>query len=187
MPNEVLKRPPVKGTGPWVQVDRKALETWGKLAMENPGAAKLLATIVAKMERGNAVVASHQTLAEIEGCSTATIKRRLAVLKAKKWLEVRQIGGSGTANSYIVNERVAWYGSTQGRRHATFQATVLVSESEQVDSIDDTAPLEQIPTVFAGENLLPMGNGLPPPSEPALPGLEVNLPARQGGGGDFPE
>lgn len=35
----------------------------------------------------------------------------------------------------------------------------------------------KLPRMFPGEQQLPAGPGLPPPSEPALPGLEADLPA----------
>ncbi|WP_332105345.1 hypothetical protein [Acetobacter aceti] len=42
------------------------------------------------------------------GCGLNTLKRALSVLREGNWIEVRQIGPTGTACAYVVNDRVAW-------------------------------------------------------------------------------
>lgn len=168
-------------SGSWVQTERAAHERWAILATENPRAAALLHVIVAKMGRHNALVASQETLAQMAKCSSRTVRRSLQVLKDENWIEVRQVGQSGTVNAYVVNDRVAWSGPRDGIRYSLFSAAVLVSDAEQPDrdELGAQPPLETIPTMFPGERQLPTGDGLPPPSQPALPGLEPNLPAVQ--------
>jgi hypothetical protein len=39
--------------------------------------------------------------------------------------------------------------------------------------------LRRIPVLFPGEQQLPTGDGLPPPSQPSIPGLEPDLPERR--------
>lgn len=167
--------------GSWVQVEREALERWAILATENPRAASVMMVLVAQMGRHNAVVASQKNLARLANCSRATLQRALDVLRTGQWIEVRQIGPTGTACAYIVNDRVAWGGKRDGIRYSMFSAAVLVSDDEQPDQAELGAQeaLEHIPAMFTGERQLPTGDGLPPPSEPALPGLEGDLPARQ--------
>lgn len=168
-------------SGTWVQVERAAMERWSKLAVSNPRAAAVMMLMTAQMGRNNALVASQTTLAKMAGCGLNTLKRALAVLKEGNWIEVRQIGPTGTACAYVVNDRVAWSGARDGIRYSLFSAAVLVSDAEQPDQAELGAqpPLEHIPTMHPGERQLPAGDGLPPPSQPAFEGMETELPARQ--------
>lgn len=167
-------------SGTWVQTERAAHEKWAQLAVGNPRACALMHVIVSKMGRHNALVASQKTLASLIGCTDRTVRTALQVLKDGGWLEVRQIGPTGTANAYIVNDRVAWSGNRDGIRYSLFSAAVLVSDDEQPDKAELGAqpPLERIPTLLPGERQLPTGDGLPPVSQPFLEGLEADLPAR---------
>ena len=165
-------------TGTWVQVERRALESWAKLTMANPRAAALMQIILSNIGRNNALVASQSTLAKLADCSDRTVRRSLQVLQSKNWLEVRQIGLSGTANAYIINDRVAWSGNRDGIRYSMFSASVIVADDEQPDKeqLGTEPPLTRIPSLYPGERQLPTGDGLPPPSEPSLPGMEPDLP-----------
>lgn len=169
---------PPKGT--WVQVDRKVMEKWAQLTMENPRASQVMMVIVGNIGRGNAIVVSQQTLAKMSGCSVSTVQRALYALIRGNWIQTAQIGASGTVNAYIVNDRVAWMGKRDGIRYSLFSANVLISEAEQPDAsvLDNKPPLEQIPAMFAGERQLPTGEGLPPPSQPFFASLEPDLPAK---------
>lgn len=90
-----------------------------------------------------------------------------------------QIGPSGTVNAYIVNRRFAWTQKRDNIRYALFDASIIVSDEEHPDQseLGQQSPLNQLPKVFSGERQLPSGDGLEPPSEPALPGMEPDLPA----------
>lgn len=111
--------------------------------------------------------------------SLSTVKRALAILKEGGWIEVRQVGPSSTASAYIINDRVAWFGRREGIRYSLFSATVVVSEREQPDKeeLGRQGSLRKLPRMYADERQLPTGEGLPPPSEPPLPGLEHDLPS----------
>lgn len=169
---------PPKGT--WVQTELAAHEQWAKLAISNPRASAVLHILLAQIGRSNAVVVSQKTLAKLAECSRATLQRALDVLRDGNWIEVRQIGPTGTANAYIINDRVAWYGNREGMRYSLFSATVLVSEDEQPDreELGRQAPLQRIPELFPGERQLPAGNGLSPPSQPFLPDMVPDLPSK---------
>jgi len=112
------------------------------------------------------------------GCNRRTIIRAVDDLIAGNWIEIRQIGDRGTVNAYVLNDRVAWHGTREGLRYSLFSANVVVSEEEQPDRLDlgKQPPLRTLPRLFPGENQLPVGDGLPPPSEPSLPGMEPDLP-----------
>lgn len=175
-----------KGAGPgpdgqqWVQVPRASMEAMAQLMGESASAAKLLVQITARIGEHNAFVASNQALSDMTSLSLATIKRGLKILQDRKWINILRLGPTGTVRVIIVNDRVAWFGPREGLRHSLFSAAILVSEAEQ-----DTAELlangrlHELPAIYRGEMQLPTGDGLPPPSEPSLPGLEPDLPARQ--------
>lgn len=165
--------------GAWVQTDRAAHERWAQLAVRNPKASALLHILAARVGEHNAVVASQSTLAKMMGCSPATIKRALAELRAGNWIEVRQVGPTGSVNAYVVNDRVVWSGPRDGRRYSLFTANVILTDEEQPDreSLGRQDPLTKLPRMFPGEQQLPSGPGIAPPSEPALPGLEPPLPS----------
>ena len=113
------------------------------------------------------------------GCSTDTVKRALSVLAAGNWLEVRQIGDRGTVNAYVLNDRVVWGKQRDGLRYSLFSATVILSDDDQPDRdhLDAQEPLRRLPRLFRGEQQLPSGDGLPPPSQPFFDGMEPDLPA----------
>ena len=155
--------PTKKQRGHFVQTDRAAHEAWGRLAVKSPAAGALLHVLVANVGEQNAIVASHKVLAKLMGSSPATVKRALKILEAGNWVEVVQIGASGTVNAYVLNSRVAW---TEGRdklRYSRLQAEVLVSEDEQPAGVLDAVKEEL--------------HRLPRVSQPSFPGLEPDLPA----------
>lgn len=163
-----------------MQTELAAHEQWAKLSVTNPRASSVLHVLLARMGRSNAVVASQKTLAKMAGCSVRTLQYALTTLREGNWIEVRQIGSTGTANAYIINDRVAWYGNRDGMRYSLFSATVLVSEEEQPDrdELGQQQPLKRIPELFPGERQLPAGEGLAPPSQPFLPDMVPDLPAK---------
>lgn len=154
-------------------------EAWAQLSMRSPKAGALLHLLAAKVGDQNAVIVSQKTMATWLGCSVDTIKRAVAELKGGNWLEVRQLGQSGSMNAYVLNDRVVWWQSRDGLRYSLFNAAVIISEAEQPDKTDlgNQPPLRKLPNSEPGERQSPSGPGLPPPSEPSIPGLEPDLPA----------
>src|SRR3546814_18084850 len=82
-------------------------------------------------------------------------------------------------NTYLLNDRVVWSGPREGLRYSRFSATVVVSDSEQPDrdTVGKQEPRRRLPPI--GERQLPHGDGLPPPSQPCLDGIEPDLPATE--------
>jgi len=161
----------------WVQTDKATHELWGRLSQRSPRAAALMHYLVAQMGHDDAVVASWATLASISGMSVATVRRAIADLRTERWIEVVQIGGKGAANAIVINSRVAWVQGRDRLHYARFSATVLAKADEQ-DQIE-ADPLRQLPSLYAGERQLPSGPGEAPPSQPALDGLDPDLPVRE--------
>ena len=85
----------------------------------------------------------------------------------------------------MVNRRVAWADKRSNQKYAAFDARVIASIDEQDEAaLRNRAPLRQLPRM--GEVQLPVGEGLEPPSQPALSGLEPDLPATNEEQGDLP-
>ena len=168
-------KPPTR----WVQTERRAHEAWAALLRKAPRAAELMHLLVAQMGDHNAIVVSQGTLAKMMGRNRRTVQRALDELEAGNWVHALQIGDRGTVNAYVVNDRVAWHGKRDGLRHSLFSAAVVVAEEEQgIEALARLSePLMALPTMFGGEEQLPSGDGLAPPSEPDLPGMEPDLPS----------
>lgn len=171
------KQNPNPRGGQWVQTERDAHEAWAQLIIKSPAAARLMHLFTARIGNNNAVVMSYRTMEEAMGCSKSTVRRAVKLLADDRWIEVRRIGERGTVNAYIVNDRVAWSGPRDGIRYSQFSAQVIISDDEQPDKdqIDNQKPLRRLPRM--GEIQSPVGDGLPPPSQPDFPGLETDLPA----------
>jgi len=182
----VLLSPPRAPAGQWVQTERAAHEAWAALIAKAPKAAQLMHILTARVGEHNAVVISQKTLRSLMGCSRPTVQRALDVLSQDKWIEIRQIGESGTVNAYVINDRVAWTRNRDGLRYSLFSAAVVVSEEEQRDreELGQQEPLRKVPSLFRNEAQLPGGPGLPPPSQPFLGGMEPDLPATRRGADD---
>lgn len=166
--------------GNWVQTERAAHEAWAALIRKSPLAAQVMHILTSQVGEHNAVVISQKALAQLVEGSERGVRDALNLLKKDRWIEMRQIGGRGTVNAYILNDRVAWSGKRDGIRYSLFSARVVVSDEEQPDreELDQLEPLRRIPSVYPSEQQLPSGDGLPPPSEPSLPGMEPDLPTR---------
>lgn len=171
--------PAKKQRGTWVQTERAAHEEWAALIIRAPKAAAVMHLLTARMGDNNAVVISQRELQVASGLSRPTVQRALATLRDENWIETWQVGESGTVNAYVINDRIAWHGSRDGIRRSLFTATVAVTEAEQKSAhlIGQKTPLHRVPSVIPGEAQLPSGDGLPPVSQPSLPGMEPDLPA----------
>lgn len=170
-----LDQPKVRGS--WVQTERRAHEEWAKLIGTHPKAAQLLHLLVANMDKKSAIVVSQKVLAEMMKCSLNSVKRAIVPLQQGNWIDVVRVGsGRGGVNAYLVNRRVAWADKRDNQQYAVFDARIITSASEQDgDYFDRHEPLKQLPNF--GEFPIPMGDGMPPPNQPAIEGLEPDLPA----------
>lgn len=171
--------PAQKPKGNWVQTDRSSHEAWAALTRKSPLAAQVMHLLAARVGDHNAVVISQGTLAQLAGASRRGVQNAISILERERWIELRQIGDRGTVNAHVINDRVVWSGSRDGLRTSLFSAVVVVSDTEQPDREDlgSQQPLRQVPRLYPDEQQLPTGGGLPPPSEPSLPGMEHDLPA----------
>jgi hypothetical protein len=161
----------------WVQTDRKAHEAWAKLVLEKPKAAALLHFMVANMGAQNALVISQDLIAKMLDCSLSTDKRAVSELQKRSWIQVVDMG-KGTTKAYVVNAAVAWAQKREQLHTAVFAATVVADLDDQTEPLEQLTKksLKRIPTLYPGEQQLPAGDGLDPPSEQYLDGLTPDLP-----------
>ena len=118
----------------WLQSDKAAHQAMWKLGIQHPMALSVLHFMVSKLSRGtNGVVMSAAAMAKQMGISQRTVQNTIVVLRDCKFVQVLK---SGNANVYIINSRVAWQGE-RGARFASFNAQILVDESEQSQQVDE--------------------------------------------------
>ena len=142
-------------------------------------AAAVLHTLVARMGDQNAVVVSQKTLAALIGVTDRTIRNAIQVLVAENWVQVVRLNGPGTVSAYVVNSAVAW-GQPRDQLHlAAFTAAVIADAADQEAITLEHRDLRKIPMLYPGERQLPTGPGEDPPSQPAIEGMEPDLPSLQ--------
>lgn len=93
-----------------VLIAPEAHRLWAKLTIAKPRASAVLHQLVRMMDRKNVVVISHGRLAEILSCHRVTIGVALKYLSKYGWVQIVKTEKGGTANSYVVNNRVARIG-----------------------------------------------------------------------------
>lgn len=167
-----LGAPVSGGPGSWVQTERAAHEAWARMTMNSPRAAALMHHLVARMGHQNAVVVSHKTLAKMMGCGTRTIIRALADLERDRWIQVVQLGQTGTVNAYVVNDQVAWGQSRDDRPNlSTFSAVIVADREDQDPYTLEANSLRRLPLIYPPEQALPAGPG-EPGAQMLLDGME---------------
>jgi hypothetical protein len=163
--------------GSWVQTERSGHEAWARLSVKSPLAAAVMHVLVSRMGSKNAIVVSQKTLAKIVGVSDRSIRSAVAVLVEQRWVENVYLNGPGTVMAYVVNSAVAW-SQERGKLHtAAFTATVIADKEDQKTPAITHRELRKIPMLYSGEMQLPTGEGEEPPSQPALDGMEIDMPS----------
>ena len=171
-PQKQIGTPANYGRNTWVQTERKAHEQWAALTVRRPRAAAIMHLLVANMGHQNAVVISQKTLAKMSGYHVNTVARALSDLEDDHWIQIVQIGASGTVNAYVVNSNVAW-GESRDQMHrlSVFHATVVADAAEQPEGRIGRDDLRKLPIIYPPEEALPHGEG-EPGAQMLLPGLE---------------
>ena len=153
----------------FVQLSRNYLREMRGLARKSPVAHEILYYLVEHMGRTtNAVVCSRNVLAEVTGCSIATVGRAIRVLKDDNWIDTVKIGN---ASAYCVNERAFWQAGRNQRQYAVFSATVIAAASEQDSDFREKAKqkLTYIPIIEDDDRMLINSDeSLPPPDQTDL-------------------
>lgn len=138
----------------WLQSDKAAHQAMWKLGIKHPMALSVLHFMVSKLSRGtNGVVISAAALAKQMGLAPRTVQNTITILRDCKFVQVLK---SGNVNVYIINSRVAWQGD-RGMRYASFNAQILVDESEQAQPVDEliaqAEEMMQVPVMHFNEEI----------------------------------
>lgn len=167
-PDEPSEAHPNTDNYNFVQVSRSYLREMRGLARKSPVAHEILYYFVEHMGRTtNAVVCSRNVLAEVTGCSIATVGRAIRVLKDDNWIDTVKIGN---ASAYCVNERAFWQAGRNQRQYAVFSATVIAAASEQDSDFREKAKqkLTYIPVIEDSDIAVAGKDQLPPPDQQDL-------------------
>ena len=156
----------------WVQTEKRAHQALAKLCISAPTAAAIIHFFTARMNRGtNAVVMSHESIAECLNVSKSAVIRSIKTLQESNFIQVLKTGKS---NVYVINQQVAWQGN-RGQRYAVFGAELLVLEQEQIKPIEqlqeEAAKLMPIPAPHFDERVYVMNDLIEPPDQ-----QEMDLP-----------
>jgi len=163
----------------FIQTERATHEAWAQLTLANPKSAQLMHLLCAQLDdTTNAVVISQKTLAKLMKCTDRTIRTALTPLVDGHWIQSIRLGTTGTVNAYVINSRVAWTKGRDELHMSSFHARVIADANDQLPGVvEEIGKLRTMPMLYhPGERQLPIGAGLPPPSEPSLPGMEPDLP-----------
>lgn len=151
----------------FVQVSRRYMKDIRTLSEKNKLSLKILLILAEKMNRQNAVVVSQKTLCQLVGKGRTSVYNAVKILEDGKWLKTLKVG---TANAYIMNERVFWSDQTDKRRYAIFSANVVVSEDEQEISAEkwDAIETRHFPFLDMKTPIIIDDETLPPPDQTDL-------------------
>ncbi len=127
---EILSTTPVRKSSyeRWAQFNLKKVSTLNKLIKENPTSARVLLTMIDKMDNRNAIVISMKALSEILLLSRSTLHRSIQFLKENELIKVYK---SGSSNVYAVNDDIVWKSYATNRKFSAFDAKVIISKDEQ--------------------------------------------------------
>lgn len=171
-----------EGLPRFLQTERETHEAWAKLTIDAPKASAVMHLLTARMKKNNTTLLTHAEIQDELGISRPTVQRAIRRLREDRWLEVWQIGETGSVNVYVINDRVAWARGRDGLRYSKLSVELQIREKDQPKEYlaqIENGPLRKLPSVSRGETQLPSGDGLPPVSQPFLGGMEPDLPARR--------
>jgi DNA-binding transcriptional ArsR family regulator len=124
---ERAKKSPYQ-SGKWYQMNGESTKCLMALIDNQPAALKILLFLLQHMDTTNSLVVSYVVLQEFLGLSRATVGRSIKYLKDHNYITVYK---SGTSNIYVVNDTIAWKSYGKNIKYSKFNATVILSASEQ--------------------------------------------------------
>lgn len=123
----------------FMQLSKDEAPKFAALIRDHSAAASMLVFMATIMDKTNALIATHKTIADLAGISLPTVRRGLKILEQQKWIEVLNVG---TTSAYKINARALWQSFRQGK-FAAFHAVIIASEKEQKRIKGE--PLKRIP------------------------------------------
>jgi len=154
----------------FLQIEKRTLRDLRRLSGASTPAVNVLLLLAERMNRSNAIVCSYRVLAEITGYSRPTLHNAIKLLEAERWIQVIKIG---SANAYLVNSRAFWQDTGTKKRHASFNASIVASETEQAAQFVENwegVEMRQFPVLNREEQeqLVVKNDELPPPDQAEL-------------------
>lgn len=116
----------------FVQVNKDYYKAEDWLIAKSPIAYRIFKFLINGMDDYNAVICSYQVLQETFDVSKPTITRAIKLLKEKKYVDVYK---TGTSNVYAINKNIVWQSWGTNYDKAKFGANIILSESEQEESV----------------------------------------------------
>ena len=101
---------------------------------KSPIAYRIFKFLINNMDDYNAVVCSQTVIQETFDVSRVTVSRAVKLLKDKGYIAVFK---SGTSNVYALNDKIVWNSWGTNYSQSKFPANVIISISEQEQSIQD--------------------------------------------------
>lgn len=123
------KKSPFKN---FAQLNRDKLVQVRSMLRGNPNAAVVFMFIVEHMDKMNALVCSYKVMQEQLDMGRTTLSNAIKYLKEKGFLYVYK---TGTANVYCLNPDVVWTSYGKNTRYCKFPANVILSASEQEETV----------------------------------------------------
>ena len=118
--------------GRWTQFNNEHTRELMWLALKHPKAHAILLFLVDQMDNYNAVMCSYQVIQEVLGIGRTTAHNSIKVLKENGFIAVLK---SGTSNVYAINDTVYWKAWGNRKQYSKFPANIILSVSEQEQSI----------------------------------------------------
>lgn len=112
----------------FVMLFRNEISSIVNLQKEDAKAGVLFMFLLEHMDRENALIVSIETIAELLKWSRPTVCRKIKFLKEKNFITTVRTGNSSI---YFVNANIAWSTYGNKKEYAKFNASVLISKSEQ--------------------------------------------------------
>lgn len=128
----------------FIQLYRSHIDDITRLAREQPTAYDLFMLLCKNMDGYNAIGVSMVALTELMNLSRQSISKAIKYLKENGWLCVLK---SGTSNLYIVNPDVVWSSYGNQKQYCKFQATVLLSSSENNEYLKNRNAFNKFKTI----------------------------------------
>lgn len=125
---EVKSRGTLGENSNFVMLFRNQMSALVELQKSEPKAGALFMFFMEHMDRENALIVSIKTISEILEWSEPTVYRQIKTLKEKNLITTAK---SGTSNIYFINSQVAWTTYGNKKEYSRFNASVLISKSEQ--------------------------------------------------------
>lgn len=116
----------------FVQVNKDYYKVEDWLMAKSPIAYRIFKFLINNMDEYNAVICSQAVLQENFGVSRVTVSRAIKLLKEKGYIAVFK---SGTSNVYALNDKIVWNSWGTNYPYSKFPANVILSATEQEESI----------------------------------------------------